>query len=81
MAEYKRAKGKITKIIIDQQLCIGCGACAAMTPEVFALNKAGKSEVKNPNAADDDSIKISANACPLNAISLFEGEKKISKNK
>ena len=75
--EYKRTKGKITKIIVDQQLCIGCGACAAMTPEVFALNKAGKSEVKNPNAADDESIKISASACPINAISVFEGEKKI----
>lgn len=75
--EYKRTKGKITKITIDQELCIGCGACAAMTPEVFALNKAGKSEAKNPNASNDESIKISAQSCPLSAISLFEGEKKI----
>jgi len=75
--EYKKNKGKITKIVVDQQLCIGCGACAAMAPEVFALNKSGKSEVKNPNASDDDSIKISASACPVNAISIFEGEKKI----
>lgn len=77
MADYKRTKGKITKIIVDQDLCIGCGACAAMTPEVFALNKSGRSEVKNPDVSDDNSIKISVQSCPVNAISLFEGEKKI----
>lgn len=77
MAKYKRTKGKITEIIVDQQLCVGCGACAAMTPEVFILNKSGKSEAKSPNASDDDSIKISAQSCPVNAISVFEGSKKV----
>ncbi len=75
--ETKRAKGKITKIIVDQELCVGCGACAAMAPEVFVLNKKGRSEVKHPDASDDNSIKISAQSCPVNAISVFEGEKKV----
>jgi ferredoxin len=77
MAEYKRAKGKITKIIVDCDLCVGCGACAAMAPEVFALGKKGKSEVKNPNTSDDESVKIAAESCPVSAISIFEGENKI----
>ncbi len=75
--EFKRNKGKIMKISIDHDLCIGCGACAAMAPEVFTLGKRGKSEVKDPNASDDESVKIAAESCPVSAISLFEGEKKI----
>lgn len=75
--EYKRTKGKITKIVVEQELCIGCGACVATIPEVFVLNKKGRSEVKNPDAGDDNSIKNAADVCPVSAISIFEGEKKI----
>ncbi|MFQ6020638.1 MAG: ferredoxin [Candidatus Aenigmatarchaeota archaeon] len=54
---------------VDKEKCIGCGACAAICPEVFEI-KNGKSHVKNPDACDSCDCKEAADSCPVNAISL-----------
>ncbi|MCK5085393.1 ferredoxin, partial [Candidatus Parcubacteria bacterium] len=33
------------KIVIDQELCIGCGACVNLCPDAFELQHDGKSKV------------------------------------
>ncbi len=55
-------------IKVDQNTCIGCGLCASMCPEVFAMNLDGKSEVVaqvNETGAKDASL-----ACPVGAITI-----------
>lgn len=53
---------------VDKVKCIGCGACVAMCPEVFAIGSDGKSGVKNPKGKCD--LKAATDACPVGAISL-----------
>ena len=54
---------------VDQDKCIGCGACVAICPEVFELGEDGKSHVKNPEGKCDD-LQSAVDSCPVDAISL-----------
>ncbi len=58
---------KSIKIILDK--CLGCGACAAIAPDVFEINDDGKAFVKdNWQEASKDQIKQGIEACPMEAI-------------
>ena len=50
---------------VDQNKCIGCGACAAVCSEGFEM-KGGKSHVRNASAP---CIDKAIDACPVDAIS------------
>ena len=53
--------------------CIGCGACAAIAPDIFELDmKAMKSTVKKqPVDKDGEELaRQAADACPVDAIKL-----------
>ncbi len=52
-------------VTVDQEKCIGCGACAAVCGEGFEM-KDGKSTVKDPKAP---CIAEGISACPVDAIS------------
>lgn len=70
MAAEKTEKSS-KKIVIDQELCIGCGTCVGIAPEHFKLNDEGKSSViKQYSTEDDKKIKEAVDSCPVNAISL-----------
>jgi ferredoxin len=58
------------KVWVDKDLCIGCGLCASMLPEVFEIEDDGKAIVKNEDGADLKKIKEVANMCPVNAIKV-----------
>ena len=59
----------MTKIIVDEDMCIGCGSCESIAPEYFLVD--GKSKVKKEyQESDKDLINEAINACPVNAISL-----------
>jgi ferredoxin len=58
------------KVNVDQKLCIGCGLCASMLPEVFELDEDGKSTVKNESGAPLEKIKEIAGMCPAKAIKV-----------
>jgi len=65
MAEDKNLKPKI-----DKDLCIGCGACVALCPEVFELKEDGKAYVKNPADCSKYDCKPAKESCPVDAITL-----------
>jgi ferredoxin len=56
------------KVSVDRSKCIGCGACAAMCPDVFELQE-GKSHVISESCGKCD-CKAAAEACPVQAISV-----------
>ncbi len=55
-------------ISVNKNICIGCGACAALCPDTFKLNNDGKSEVIKQE--DTDCAKNAAQSCPVQAISV-----------
>lgn len=60
------------KIVVDRDLCIGAAPCVAIAPEVFELDAEGKAIVIDPQGADDETIRLGAEACPTRAVFLYE---------
>ena len=62
------------KPIVDQDACIGCGACEALCGKVFKLNDAGKAEVAPMESYDalKDCVDDAVRGCPVNCISWQE---------
>ena len=56
-------------IKVNQELCIGCGACVSLCPDVFKMNDAGKVEVLNEE--NTECAKNAAGSCPVQAISVY----------
>jgi rubredoxin/ferredoxin len=55
------------KYNVDQDLCIGCGMCESLSPDVFKLNSEGKAEAIAEGEADD-----AMQSCPASAITAEE---------
>ena len=53
---------------VDRGLCIGCGNCTLICPEVFELDQEGKSRVINEAGKCD--LDYAVSSCPVGAISL-----------
>lgn len=60
------------RIVVDREKCQGIGACVGGAPDVFEVDNEGKAVVINAEGADDETIMLAAEACPLEAISLFK---------
>jgi len=59
------------KTIVDKELCIGCGLCEGICPDVYEMNDNDKSDVKvNPVSAEFEDCALEAESgCPVDAIS------------
>lgn len=67
------------KIIQYRKKCIGCGACAAVCPKFFEMDKDGFATLKNSSQAGEgfelevnevDCAKDAAEACPVKIIEI-----------
>ena len=59
------------KIKVDQDMCIGCGMCVDICPEIFKLNSEDKSECTEDEIPENlkEKAKKSCEICPVDAIS------------
>jgi len=67
------------KIEVDDNVCVGCGACAATCDEGFVLKDTDKGSRARPKKAEVDElgcIKDAADVCPVGAIKIIEIKKK-----
>ena len=65
------------KVIVDQESCIGCGACCANF-EFFEFNDDGVSTVKGKaeDVVEGEELEEAANVCPVDAIKVEKAEEK-----
>lgn len=63
------------KLIVDDNVCMGCGMCTALDEEHFEMNDAGLSEVKTQEHLDTPELQNAIDSCPVSAIKLAEEEK------
>lgn len=62
------------KAKVNKDVCIGCGACAAIEPEVFEIEDDGlaacvKEEIEEAKKED---VMDAADSCPTGAIEVEE---------
>ncbi len=57
-------------ISINNDLCIGCGACESLCPNVFKVEEDEKSHVLMENGVDESIIREIADNCPTQAMTL-----------
>jgi ferredoxin len=67
---------KISKIVVDRDLCIGAAPCVTVAPGVFQLDEENKAYVVDQNAADAETILLAAQACPVQAIIIYDEDGK-----
>lgn len=60
----------MSKVVINEKECIGCGTCSFLAPKIFKLGKKGKAEVISQPKDGDGKLKEAMGSCPVNAISL-----------
>jgi ferredoxin len=63
---------KIVKIEVDREACIGAAPCVTVAPGVFQLDEENKAIIVDAKGADDDTILLAAESCPVQAIKLFD---------
>jgi 2-oxoglutarate ferredoxin oxidoreductase subunit delta len=66
------------KIVIDQQLCKGCGLCIEFCPKKLIkpsdkLNAAGYQPAASPEGEDCTGCASCATVCPEVAIEVYRG--------
>ena len=58
---------------VNPDLCIGCGLCVSILPEVFQLNAEGISEVYAEMPEDKhEEVYEAVDSCPVKAISIID---------
>lgn len=70
--DYILERKKEMKAIVDQDLCIGCGICEGIVPEVFSLQNEPYAEVLLDPIPEEfqDATREAAEECPESAISI-----------
>ncbi len=58
------------KVKVNQEACIGCGACQAICEDVFEINDDGLSTVKTEEVNEElaESVNDAKESCPTGAI-------------
>ncbi|MBR2828686.1 MAG: ferredoxin [Bacilli bacterium] len=58
------------KVKVNQDACIGCGACLSIAEDLFELNEDGLSHAKVEEVPEDkqDQAKEAIESCPTGAI-------------
>ena len=59
------------KAIVDADICTGCGECVDICPKVFEMaGTISRVKVETVPAGEEEACRASADACPVEAITL-----------
>lgn len=62
------------KTKVDPDVCIGCGLCPSIAPDVYELGDEGKAHAISEDVPEgnEDAAQEAADSCPVSAISTDE---------
>lgn len=60
------------KAFVDKDVCIGCGACAGICPEVFDMDSDGLAVAIEGEISEDlqEGAREACEGCPVSAITI-----------
>jgi ferredoxin len=60
------------KGFVDKDICVGCGVCPTVCPEIFEMDDDGLAKASESEIADDlvESAKDAEEQCPVDAINV-----------
>jgi len=64
------------RVRIDRTLCVGFGDCVKEAPEGFKLDEEGVAVFVAPDAVARDRLLHACDACPVDAISVWDEDGK-----
>lgn len=67
----ERAVG-VLRVRIDRTLCVGFGDCITEAPEAFVLDADGIAVFTKPEAVERDRLLRACDACPVDAITVWD---------
>lgn len=62
------------KLIVKDDICIGCGACVAIDSGHFDFDDQGLSSVISEENIETDEVQNAINSCPVGAIKIVDEE-------
>lgn len=63
------------RVEVDLSRCQGYGNCLGAAPEIFDLDDSGLVLIRRqPTVSDEESARAGAKLCPVQAITLVEGD-------
>jgi ferredoxin len=61
------------KAVVDKNLCVGCGLCPEICPEVFQMDgDTAVAKVDQVPAGSEEACRDAAGQCPAEAIKIEE---------
>ncbi|MDY6867027.1 MAG: ferredoxin [Chloroflexota bacterium] len=62
------------RVVVDEDLCLGCGICEGLAPEVFSMANEPFAEVLVDPVPEEfeEAVRESAEECPEEAIEIIE---------
>ncbi len=60
------------ELTVNENACIGCGACVAIDPEHFEVGDDGLSHAISQENLESEEIANAKESCPTSAISVEE---------
>jgi ferredoxin len=62
------------RVRVDREKCIGSANCIASAPSAFTLDDGEKAVLLDPDTVDDETLLLSAESCPTEAIIIEDEE-------
>lgn len=59
------------KVVVNKDVCVGCGACTAIAPDILVIGDDGLAEaVADVTDAEMDVVNDAVASCPVQAIEV-----------